>query len=250
VGFGSALRVGVATGRCHVGNLGNKEVKAFSTVGPAYQHACVLERMGRLYGDADERSVLATRRTCADIATQFRFRFVDVVALPGRERGGTGATITPIATLLGSSPQRVDGESAADGGDDEWLYVVNNNETGDVNALWNEAISKLSFGDVKSATALADEYREKTNSSPSNTKPASPDDADDDDDGRLQQSSPGTAVSIGATEAVEQPIAPDAGRFVLASAADWRRFDALSRITDAAQRFRDLGDFYTAAYSV
>ena len=272
IGFGAALRVGIATGRCHVGNLGNKEIKAFTTAGAAYQHACVLERMGRIYGEPDERSVLTTRRTCADIATTFRFRFVDIVPLPGRERGGGGATITPIATLLWPAASRADkpgGGNAED--DDEWLYVVNDNASADPNGLWNEAFAMLISDDVPAARKLVEEYRAKNRSGGTSMRSDGVS-APADIPGSTSQEDPSPAFKVtltaaspatspqqtgltaadprfGSFEIHERSLRDNRMRREAPNDAEFKAFYSLCE-QDTTERFRDLGDFYTAAYSV
>uniref|UniRef100_A0A7S1PW78 Guanylate cyclase domain-containing protein n=1 Tax=Neobodo designis TaxID=312471 RepID=A0A7S1PW78_NEODS len=263
VGFGAALRVGIATGKCHVGNLGNKEVKAFSTVGPAYQHASVLERMGRLYGEADERSVLATRRTCADIATMFRFRFVDVVALPGRDRGA-GATITPIATLLGLPNRGSNFAHDENGDDDEWLYVVGDEDSSDPNARWNEAFSLLMADEVSAAQTMVQPYRDATLGSVSVSEKLTVDVAPSDPPGTVV---PEIRVSVAPATPEEAPVSanqrnsaaegvhstgpkhPLRTRREAPNGQDIVRFDRLCDRQSSA-RHRDLGEFYDAAFSI
>uniref|UniRef100_A0A7S1LGZ1 Guanylate cyclase domain-containing protein n=1 Tax=Neobodo designis TaxID=312471 RepID=A0A7S1LGZ1_NEODS len=263
VGFGTALRVGIATGRCQVGNLGNKDVKAFSTVGPAYQHASVLERMGRLYGEADERSVLATRRTCADIATMFRFRFVDVVALPGRDRGA-GATITPIATLLGLPNRGSNFAHDENGDDDEWLYVVGDEDSSDPNARWNEAFSLLMADEVSAAQTMVQPYRDATLGSVSVSEKLTVDVAPSDPPGTVV---PEIRVSVAPATPEEAPVSanqrnsaaegvhstgpkhPLRTRREAPNGQDIVRFDRLCDRQSSA-RHRDLGEFYDAAFSI
>uniref|UniRef100_A0A7S1LH73 Guanylate cyclase domain-containing protein n=1 Tax=Neobodo designis TaxID=312471 RepID=A0A7S1LH73_NEODS len=262
-GFGTALRIGIATGRCQVGNLGNKDVKAFSTVGPAYQHASVLERMGRLYGEADERSVLATRRTCADIATMFRFRFVDVVALPGRDRGA-GATITPIATLLGLPNRGSNFAHDENGDDDEWLYVVGDEDSSDPNARWNEAFSLLMADEVSAAQTMVQPYRDATLGSVSVSEKLTVDVAPSDPPGTVV---PEIRVSVAPATPEEAPVSanqrnsaaegvhstgpkhPLRTRREAPNGQDIVRFDRLCDRQSSA-RHRDLGEFYDAAFSI
>jgi class 3 adenylate cyclase len=155
VGFNAPVRVGVATSRCLVGALGCKEVKAFNTVGPAFQQACVLERMCPLHAAAPGESVaLATRRTWQDVQTQLRGRVVDLVQLPA----STGPAL--LYKLLGTVQHADDeGDGAGkqgppkkdDGNDNEWLYLVGTAEASDPFKPWNDAWEALAQGRVDAA---------------------------------------------------------------------------------------------------
>ncbi len=95
--------------------------------------------MTRLYGV----SVLAPQRTCADIATHLRFRYVDIVRLPHQ----TGPTL--IGALYGDNLML----SSSDAPADEWLYVVGQHTLGhEDDELTNEAFAAVlqrRLGEVK-----------------------------------------------------------------------------------------------------
>eukprot|EP00672_Neobodo_designis_P007546 CAMPEP_0174878888 /NCGR_PEP_ID=MMETSP1114-20130205/82979_1 /TAXON_ID=312471 /ORGANISM="Neobodo designis, Strain CCAP 1951/1" /LENGTH=793 /DNA_ID=CAMNT_0016114277 /DNA_START=258 /DNA_END=2635 /DNA_ORIENTATION=+ len=61
--LGLAVRCGIATGRCLVGNIGAEAAKASAAIGGAYTRASLLERMCRLY----DVPVLATQHTVHDV---------------------------------------------------------------------------------------------------------------------------------------------------------------------------------------
>ncbi|WP_287278812.1 adenylate/guanylate cyclase domain-containing protein [Ralstonia sp.] len=149
VGLRLGLRAGVGTGRCLVGNLGSAEAKGFSTIGSAFAHANVMERLTRVYGEGCQ--VLAAKRTCVDIATHVRYRYVDVVQLPRLK----GATL--IGALLGEANGHDDAAKNGGGGagvaaESEWLYIVENT-TGSDGAI-NAAFTALFEGKVDEANAL------------------------------------------------------------------------------------------------
>lgn len=130
-GMKLTLRAAVATGSCLVGNMGSSEMKVFNTIGPIFMQACVLERMTRLYGSGCR--FLAPKRTCLDIATHVRFRYVDIVMLPGTSK------TTPIACITELRSESVDAQREA-----EWLYVVSDGD--DTNTQRNEAFLQLAQG--------------------------------------------------------------------------------------------------------
>uniref|UniRef100_A0A7S1R637 Guanylate cyclase domain-containing protein n=1 Tax=Neobodo designis TaxID=312471 RepID=A0A7S1R637_NEODS len=78
LGLRVPVRIGVASGRALVGNVGGHEVKSFSAIGAVFSHALLLERLTRRYG----ASVLATRVVCQSIPATLRCRYVDLVQLP------------------------------------------------------------------------------------------------------------------------------------------------------------------------
>ena len=122
VGLHLPLRCGLATSRCSVGYAGSTNLKAFSTIGPAFSHSQALERLCKLHGVA----TLASRRTCADLTGSLGYVFTDIVALPTRDGNHRDVLkrLSLVATLLeqADDPARV----MAPGGD-EWLYVINHN---------------------------------------------------------------------------------------------------------------------------
>jgi len=142
IGLGLTLRAGVATGKCLVGNLGSNDMKGFNTIGPAFMQASVLERMTRLYGAGCR--ILASRRSCLDVATSLTFRFVDIVKLPGMSRPQL------IAAVVGEVKSGPSGAHA--GADGEWLYLVNSEQGGD--ARHNEAFTRLYEGKIQEAVEL------------------------------------------------------------------------------------------------
>ena len=148
VGLRLGLRAGVGTGRCLVGNLGSAEAKGFSTIGSAFAHANVMERLTRVYGEGCQ--VLAAKRTCVDIATHVRYRYVDVVQLPRLK----GATL--IGALLGEANGHDDaaknGGGAGVAAESEWLYIVENTTGSD--GVINAAFTALLEGKVDEANAL------------------------------------------------------------------------------------------------
>lgn len=143
IGLGLKLRAGVSTGKCLVGNLGSNDMKGFNTIGPAFMQAAILERMTRLYGVGCR--ILAVKRTCLDISTHVRFRYVDLVLLPGAAKPGLIGALTGECNA--SNAHRVN-----DGNDAEWLYVIGRNV--DADALHNEAFSALESGHVQEAQRI------------------------------------------------------------------------------------------------
>jgi class 3 adenylate cyclase/DnaJ-domain-containing protein 1 len=141
---GLRFRVGIAAGRCLVGNTGTATAKTFSVVGPAFTQANFLERLSKLYGP--ECRALVTDRVCGDIVTQYRFRYVDHVLLPPRQP-------TLIAALLGTCEDAADPSNAAAGNantnkpgaprDNEWLYVLEAQESADPNGRHNAVFQCL-----------------------------------------------------------------------------------------------------------
>jgi class 3 adenylate cyclase len=127
-GFGLVATAGVATGRCHVGNLGSTGIKAFSTIGPAFAQATVLERLTCRYAtDLDATPsldvppsaattyprVLATDRVIGEVQHHVRFQYVDIIVLPGGVRSLIAAVLCPLSS-----------EDTQGTKDAEWLYVV------------------------------------------------------------------------------------------------------------------------------
>jgi hypothetical protein len=125
-GFGLVATAGVATGRCHVGNLGSTGIKAFSTIGPAFAQATVLERLTCRYsvdGAAPTSNspraflttprVLATDRVIGEVQHHVRFQYVDIIVLPGGVR-----------SLIAAVTEQLTPDDAKGAKDAEWLYVV------------------------------------------------------------------------------------------------------------------------------
>jgi hypothetical protein len=135
------FQMGIAAGKCHVGNVGTASTKTFSVVGPAFTHAVMLERLSRLYGAGCR--ALITARVCQDVSTQFRFRFVDHVMLPPHQPTLIAALQEALASTdeaRGVSGQR---PAVAGGGDAEWLYVLQAQIAGDANTTHNAAFQRL-----------------------------------------------------------------------------------------------------------
>lgn len=146
IGLKLGLRAGVATGKCLVGNLGSAEAKAFNTIGAAFTQAGLLERLARQYGTGCR--VLATRRTLTDVATHFRYRYVDIVPLP------------QVATLVGAvlGPNVLsEGEADRSG---EWLYVIGSAAASTDDAI-NDAFCSLADGrEAAFAAIMQDRLRD------------------------------------------------------------------------------------------
>ena len=155
-GLKRSVRLGVATSRCMVGTLGCKDVKAFSTVGAAYQQASALERLSRLYAaDAAAESVaLLSWRTSHEVGSDFRARAVDVVRLPGSAAPAPVLLLHSVAEDGSSDPQQQ--AAGAGGGGSEWLYVVGAADASNPFKEWNAAFEKLADGDVAAAKDLFD----------------------------------------------------------------------------------------------
>uniref|UniRef100_A0A7S1PPU8 Guanylate cyclase domain-containing protein n=1 Tax=Neobodo designis TaxID=312471 RepID=A0A7S1PPU8_NEODS len=151
---GLQIKVGLASGPCIVGNVGSSAAKVFATVGSAFQHAVVLERLTRLYGP--DCHTLTTQRVCADVSTQFRYRFVDICALPGRKTALLAALLGPVKVA------NADPNAANDEGD-EWLYLVGDRAANDQNAAHNEAFAALHRMDLDAVAkhATANEQAQK-----------------------------------------------------------------------------------------
>jgi class 3 adenylate cyclase len=123
-GFGLVATAGVATGRCHVGNLGSTGIKAFSTIGPAFAQATVLERLTFRYTATCHQDtsnllattyprVLVTDRVIAEVQHHVRFQYVDIIVLPGGVRSLIAVVTEQLAMEDPHCPK-----------DSEWLYVV------------------------------------------------------------------------------------------------------------------------------
>jgi class 3 adenylate cyclase len=143
-GFGLPLRGGIATGRSIVGNVGSRSAKAFATIGAPYRQATLLERLTRLY----QCRLLATKRTCEEVATVVTHRLVDILPMPGSRRP------VPIGAVLGlvkDLPSANPGTAGFSGS--EWLYVVANGD-GDLNSVHNNAFLELYDGRLESSRAL------------------------------------------------------------------------------------------------
>jgi class 3 adenylate cyclase len=264
VGFGAAVRIGVSTGRCLVGNLGAKDIKAASTVGPAFQQATVLERMARVYARSvtptggEVSAVLMPRRTCLDIATCFRFRYVDIIRLPGRDRG-VGGTISPIAVLLreiaGAAPahatlqaqqqqpslalqQGLQGSGGGGADNDEWLYVVGHTADDDDNGTWNEAFHQLCRGRVQDAKQLVEQYTARLPAVASNGE-----------NSMAESAALIKTRNSNADVPAETSGSPSGSASRFATAEDRRTFSALCDMNDES-RCSDLGRYYTTGFDV
>uniref|UniRef100_A0A7S1QBG3 Guanylate cyclase domain-containing protein n=1 Tax=Neobodo designis TaxID=312471 RepID=A0A7S1QBG3_NEODS len=131
-GMGLAIRSGVATGRCLVGNLGSDAAKASAAVGGTYTRASLLERMCRLYN----LPVLVASHTAQDVQGAFRAVYVDAVKLPVKAISGSSKGMLKhslIATVL-PRERRASSAGAAPNqpgnGDGEWLYVLDGQGAG------------------------------------------------------------------------------------------------------------------------
>ena len=147
---GLRLKLGVAAGKCQVGNVGSATTKTFSVVGPAFPQALMLERLSRLYGAGCD--ALLTARVCEDVVTQYRFRYVDHVVLPPQQPTLVAALLGPV-DVVRSATSRGDHDASRGptaptptnkaSNDDEWLYVLHNQQADDVNAPHNAAFKAL-----------------------------------------------------------------------------------------------------------
>jgi hypothetical protein len=155
---GLQMKAGITSGACMVGNVGSDAAKVFATVGPAFAQAVALERMTRLYGAGCH--VLSTARVCADVSTHFRFRFVDIVGLPGRRAVLVAAVLGPVQATAAAASADGGGVGAAAGPateeGDEWLYLVGNRAAADPHAAHNEAFAALHRMDL----TVCDKYTE------------------------------------------------------------------------------------------
>jgi class 3 adenylate cyclase len=151
-GAGLRFRVGVAFGKCQLGDTGTATAKAFSIVGPAFPQAVLLERLSRLYGP--ECRVLVTASVYREAATHFRYRVVDHVLLPPRQPTLVAAIVGPVVP---QQPRQSPSSNTRDG--DEWLYVFGDRVSPDPNAAHNVAFEHFARCDVaeceKAVVAIA-----------------------------------------------------------------------------------------------
>jgi class 3 adenylate cyclase len=145
-GFHLPATAGVASGRCFVGNLGSTGIKAFSTIGPVFAQATVLERLATQYpfNDTGETSatharVLTSERVVSEIQHHVRFQYVDIVTLPGGKRSLVASVLGPI--------NAAEATGTAGAKDAEWLYVVEQREkidNGGLNAQFRQLFESTS----------------------------------------------------------------------------------------------------------
>ena len=98
--------MGLTCGQALVGTLGSKSLRHFSTIGPIYNEAHVLERMCKRYGG--EVSVLANSRVCEQLGSDILFQHVDFLQLPSAP-GGT--IVTSVEAMVSADA-------------DEWMYQL------------------------------------------------------------------------------------------------------------------------------
>jgi class 3 adenylate cyclase len=81
--FALSARIGVASGRAYIGNLGTDHVKSFNVIGSAVTHAVTLERLAKFYR---RRTVLVPQRIFPPVSAAFDIRPLDFVVLPGGKK--------------------------------------------------------------------------------------------------------------------------------------------------------------------
>ena len=130
------LTIGVATGDAHVGNNGIEGLKRFCVIGPVYNHAQVLERMCKQF----KVETLVNQVAFGAMHYELNLQALDVAKLPFNGKASVLYTIC--------------GEKSA--GNDEWMYAMEKEQLGDLNAPVNEAFLHYAKGDTPSARGILD----------------------------------------------------------------------------------------------